>query len=45
VDRQTGSGHGFYNEERLHEELGYLPPAEYEMINYKSDNIPILSAR
>jgi transposase InsO family protein len=36
---------GFYNEERLHEELGDLPPVEYEMINYKKDNIPTLSAR
>jgi transposase InsO family protein len=23
----------FYNEERLHEELGDLPPAEYEELN------------
>jgi transposase InsO family protein len=35
----------FYNEERLHEELGDLPPVEYEMINYKKDNTPTLSAR
>jgi putative transposase len=28
---------GFYNEERLHEELGDLPPVEYEMVNYKKD--------
>jgi putative transposase len=35
---------GFYNEERLHEALGDLPPAEYEMINYRRDNTPILSA-
>ena len=36
---------GFYNEERLHEELGDLPPVEYEMINYKKDNTEALSAR
>jgi transposase InsO family protein len=35
---------GFYNEERLHEALGDLPPAEFEMINYRRDNTPILSA-
>jgi putative transposase len=34
---------GFYNEERLHEELGDLPPAEYEQLNYKRDNIETLS--
>ena len=36
---------GFYNEERLHEELGDLPPVEYEELNYKRDNIRTLSAR
>ncbi len=36
---------GFYNEERLHEELDDLPPVEYEMINYKKDNSATLSAR
>jgi transposase InsO family protein len=35
---------GFYNEERLHEALGDLPPAEYEMINYRTDNTPMVSA-
>jgi putative transposase len=35
---------GFYNGERLHEALGDLPPAAYEMINYRTDNTPILSA-
>ena len=34
---------GFYNGERLHEALGDLPPAEYE-INYRRGNTPILSA-
>jgi transposase InsO family protein len=29
---------GFYNDERLHEALADLTPAEYEMINYKNDN-------
>jgi putative transposase len=27
---------GFYNEARLHEELGDLPPAEYEELNIKT---------
>jgi putative transposase len=35
---------GFYNGERLHEALGDLPPAEYEMITYRRDNTVILSA-
>ena len=35
---------GFYNGERLHEALGDLPPAEYEMINDRKDNIPMVSA-
>lgn len=29
---------GFYNEERLHEALGDLPPAEYEELNIERDN-------
>jgi putative transposase len=29
---------GFYNDERLHEALGDVPPAEYEQLNYKTDN-------
>ena len=35
---------GFYNEERLHEALGDLPPAEYEELNIKKDNTPKVSA-
>jgi len=35
---------GFYNEERLHEALGDLPPAEYEMINYRRDNTLLVAA-
>jgi putative transposase len=34
---------GFYNEQRLHEQLGDLPPAEYEELNYKTDNSRIVS--
>jgi transposase InsO family protein len=34
----------FYNDERLHEELGDLPPAEYEQLNIKKDNTPMVSA-
>src|SRR3954452_5732558 len=36
---------GFYNEERLHEELGDLPPTEYEQLNIKTDNSRTLAAR
>jgi putative transposase len=36
---------GFYNQERLHEELGDLPPAEYEGLNIKKDNSRTLAAR
>ena len=35
---------GFYNDERLHEALGDLPPAEYELINYKKGNTSMVSA-
>jgi putative transposase len=35
---------GFYNAERLHEALGDLPPAEYEMTNYGTDNTAMLAA-
>jgi len=34
----------FYNDERLHEELGDLPPAEYERLNIKTDNTQMVSA-
>jgi putative transposase len=36
---------GFYNEERLHEALGDLPPTEYEQLNYKKDNRPRVTSR
>ena len=36
---------GFYNEQRLHEELGDLPPAEYEELNINTDNSQTLAAR
>jgi putative transposase len=36
---------GFYNEQRLHEELGDLPPLEYEKLNNSRDNVRTLSAR
>jgi transposase InsO family protein len=34
----------FYNSERLHEELGDLPPAEYEQLNVNTDKTPMVSA-
>ena len=33
---------GFYNDERLHEALGDLPPTEYERLNIKTDNTELL---
>jgi transposase InsO family protein len=35
---------GFYNDERLHEALGDVPPAEYEELNIKTDNTPMVAA-
>jgi putative transposase len=37
VEHETLSWIGFYNEERLHEELGDVPPAEYER-NFDAQN-------
>jgi putative transposase len=34
----------FYNEERVHEALGDLPPAEYEESSIKRDNTRMVSA-
>lgn len=36
---------GFYNDERLHEALGDLPPAEYEQLNIKTDNTDLVATR
>jgi transposase InsO family protein len=36
---------GFYNDERLHEELADLPPVEYEELNINKDNSQTLAAR
>jgi putative transposase len=35
---------GFYNDERLHEALGDLPPTEYEQLNINRDNTPMVAA-
>jgi putative transposase len=45
VEHETLAWIGFYNDERLHEELGDVPPAEYEQLNYTRDNIRDLSTR
>ncbi len=45
AEHETLQWISFYNGERLHEELGDLPPAEYEVLNIKIGNTPILSAR
>jgi putative transposase len=44
AEHETLNWISLYNGERLHEELSDLPPAEYEMITYKKDNTPIVSA-
>ena len=45
VEHETLHWIGFYNDERLHEELGDLPPAEYEQLNINKDNSRTLAAR
>jgi len=44
AEHETLNWISFYNSERLHEELGDLPPAEYEELNI-TDNTRTLSAR
>lgn len=38
AEHETLAWIGFYNEERLHEELGDVPPAEYERNDDKEAN-------
>jgi putative transposase len=45
IEHETLNWIGFYNGERLHEELGDLPPDEYEELNYKTDNVRSLSPK
>ena len=45
AEHETLNWIGFYNTERLHEELADSPPAEYEELNYKTDNIRTLAAK
>jgi putative transposase len=45
AEHETLSWIGFYNEERLHEALDDLPPVEFEIIYYKTDNTRMRSAR
>ena len=45
VEHETLHWIGFYNDERLHEELGDLPPAEYEQLNTNKNNSRTLAAR
>jgi putative transposase len=45
IEHETLHWIGFYNDERLHEELGDLPPAEYEELNIKQTNSRTLAAR
>jgi putative transposase len=45
VEHETLHWIGFYNDERLHEELGDLPPIEYEELNINKTNSRTLAAR
>ena len=45
IEHETLHWIGFYNEERLHEELGDLPPAEYEELNINKTDSQTLAAR
>ena len=45
LEHETLHWIGFYNEERLHEELGDLPPTEYEELNINRDNSRTLAAK
>lgn len=45
VEHETLHWIGFYNDERLHEELGGLPPTEYEELNINKTNSRTLAAR
>jgi len=45
AEHETLNWIGFYNAERLHEELDDLPPAEYEELNINKDNSRTLAAR
>jgi transposase InsO family protein len=48
AEHETLDWIGFYNDERLHEALGDIPPseceAEYYRLNIKTDNTPMLAA-
>ena len=45
AEHETLTWISFYNSERLHEQLGDLPPAEYEELNINKDNSRTLAAR
>ena len=43
LEHETASWIAFFNHERLHEELGYRPPAEYEILTNVSQATPLLT--
>ncbi len=45
AEHETLNWIGFYNTERLHEELNDLPPAEYEELNNRTDNTRCVSVK
>ncbi|MFN8185629.1 MAG: integrase core domain-containing protein [Gaiellales bacterium] len=44
AEHETRGWIGFYNDQRLHEALDDLPPAEYEQLNNRTDNRPMVAA-
>jgi putative transposase len=43
LEHETLHWIGFYNDDRLHAELGDIPPTEYEQMHYKRDKITTLA--
>ncbi|MGD0287899.1 MAG: IS3 family transposase, partial [Acidimicrobiales bacterium] len=43
LELATASWVAWWNDERLHGELGYMPPAEFEQIHYRHQQRPALA--
>jgi putative transposase len=43
LEHETAQWIGFYNHERLHEELGYLPPVEFEILHTATQEAALLT--
>jgi putative transposase len=44
AEHETVHWIGLYNEQRLHEQLGDVPPAEYEQLHIETDNAAMVAA-